>query len=109
MDGQADYPDIAEGTSETSLAPHFTVLLDQSIACGTTIDFTFDIHCSEGNFNNTFSDDIGLTTPGSFTLISEDFEGSWGPQDDNPPAGWTIEDHGDESTPTWPGAGETAA
>ncbi|HPR65213.1 MAG TPA: proprotein convertase P-domain-containing protein [Thermoanaerobaculia bacterium] len=32
---------------------------------------------------------------GPFTALAlEDFEGSWGPQGDNPPAGWTIEDHG---------------
>ncbi|MEJ5165507.1 MAG: S8 family serine peptidase [Thermoanaerobaculia bacterium] len=33
-------------------------------------------------------------------LIDENFEGPWGPYGNNPPAGWTIEDHG--SVPgTW--------
>jgi hypothetical protein len=35
------------------------------------------------------------------TILWEDFEGSWGPYGDDPPAGWTIIDNGDEATPTW--------
>jgi hypothetical protein len=32
-------------------------------------------------------------------VFSEDFEGTWGPYGDNPPAGWTIIDNGDYTYP----------
>ena len=35
------------------------------------------------------------------TILWEDFEGTWGPYGDNPPAGWTIIDNGTESPPVW--------
>lgn len=36
-------------------------------------------------------DDVELTAD-AVALVSEDFEGSWGPMGDNPPTGWTILD-----------------
>ncbi|MBN2385011.1 M28 family peptidase, partial [bacterium] len=101
-DAQADYNDILEGTSGTSLSPHFTVYLAESIACGTTLNFSLTIHANEGDFSGgSFSETVGEIVPGDFTLVDEDFESSWGTYGDNPPTGWTIEDYGDEGTPTW--------
>ncbi|MBN2384137.1 hypothetical protein JXQ70_14770, partial [bacterium] len=101
-DAQANYNNIAEGTSGTSLSPHFTVYLAETIACGTTLDFSLTIHTNEGNFTGgSFSETVGEIVPGNFTLIDEDFESAWGTYGDNPPTGWTIEDYGDEGTPTW--------
>ncbi|MBN2381591.1 S8 family serine peptidase, partial [bacterium] len=101
-DAQADYNDILEGTSGTSLSPHFTVYLAETIACGTTLDFSLTIHTNEGDFTGgSFSETVGVVVPGDFTLVDEDFESSWGTYGDNPPVGWTIEDYGDEGTPTW--------
>ncbi|RKX22619.1 MAG: hypothetical protein DRP45_11215, partial [Candidatus Zixiibacteriota bacterium] len=34
-------------------------------------------------------------------IFGETFDEDWGPYGDNPPPGWTIEDHGDESPATW--------
>ncbi len=36
-----------------------------------------------------------------FTLLNENFEGTWGPYGDVPPAGWTILDYGDEAVKAW--------
>jgi len=101
VDGSAAYPDIPEGTSATSLAPHFTVYLADSMSCGTTVDFTLSIFTDQGDFVGYFSETVGVIIPGTFTLVSENFESSWGTYGDNPPAGWTILDYGDEATPTW--------
>jgi hypothetical protein len=54
---------------------------------------------------NTSSDNNGgsyyiFVTGLLVNLVDENFEGTWGPYGDNPPTGWTIEDHG--SAPgTW--------
>ncbi len=35
------------------------------------------------------------------SILFENFEGSWGPYGDNPPAGWEILDFGDENPKVW--------
>ncbi|MBN2381737.1 hypothetical protein JXQ70_02545, partial [bacterium] len=84
LDNQADYPTISHGDTVTSLGPHFTVSFDPGLACGTTVDFVLDIHTSEGDFSDNFSDRLGSIISGNFLAISQDFEGSF------PPAGWTV-------------------
>ncbi len=60
---------------------------------------------SKDSVGNTGYDDNGgsyytFVTGLEVTLLDENFEGAWGPYGDNPPSGWTIEDHG--SVPgTW--------
>jgi len=57
------------------------------------------------NYGNNSETDISVNMKIAKKNVSvalyEDFEGSWGPYGDNPPAGWTILDYGDESPPAW--------
>jgi hypothetical protein len=44
----------------------------------------------------------GVTVCAAYTIpFTENFDGDWGPDGDNPPACWTIIDNGDESPSTW--------
>ncbi|MBN2384872.1 hypothetical protein JXQ70_18520 [bacterium] len=100
-DNWAAFPDIPAYSTGVSLANHFTYQVSQSVACGTTLDFTIEFSANGDSWTDYFSMDVGEVIPGNFSLIDEDFESSWGTYGDNPPAGWTIEDYGDEGTPTW--------
>ncbi|MBN2384135.1 immune inhibitor A [bacterium] len=94
-DAQANYNNIPEGTSGTSLAPHFTVYLAESIACGTDLDFSLTIHTNEGDFNGgSFSETTGLVIPGSGTALNVNFDST------GIPATWTIVDGSSDSW-TW--------
>ncbi|MBN2384136.1 DUF2817 domain-containing protein [bacterium] len=94
-DAQANYNDILEGTSGTSLSPHFTVYLAETIACGTTLDFSLTIHTNEGDFSGgSFSETTGLIIPGSGTILDVNFDST------GIPATWTIVDGSSDSW-TW--------
>jgi subtilisin-like proprotein convertase family protein len=98
----AAFDDIPVQGSAQSLSS-FEVVVPLTATCGTTVDFQIDISTDQGVFTDTFSHGVGEVVPGDFTLLSEDFDGSWGPDGDNPPAGWSILDFGDESPAVWNG------
>lgn len=49
----------------------------------------------------TNGDETVCVLPTAFTLLNENFEGTWGPNGDVPPAGWLIYDFGDETVKAW--------
>jgi len=46
-------------------------------------------------------DESVCVLPAAFTLLDENFEGTWGPYGNVPPTGWTITDGGDEAVKSW--------
>jgi len=97
---QSNFDDIpVQGSADSLTSFEFVVPLDA--ACGSTIDFTLEITTDQGVFTDTFSHVVGQVISGDFTLVSEDFDGTWGPTGDVPPTGWTILDFGDESPAVW--------
>ena len=48
-----------------------------------------------------FDDSTYIAQIQKASYLFEDFEGDWGPNGDNPPAGWTIYDYGDEDPAVW--------
>ncbi|MCD4750824.1 MAG: S8 family serine peptidase [Thermoanaerobaculales bacterium] len=99
IDGAA-YGNIAVQGSVQSQSSYL-VKLPAEAACGSTIDFSVEITSDQGSFVDTFSHIVGEIIVGNFTLLSEDFDGSWGPDGDNPPNGWAILDFGNEDPATW--------
>ncbi|HPR62775.1 MAG TPA: proprotein convertase P-domain-containing protein [Thermoanaerobaculia bacterium] len=101
VDDTAAYNNLPTDTTGVSQSPHFIVQLPDSLSCGDVVDFQVEINTNEGTWTDTFSQGIGQTIPGGFSLLSENFEGVWGPYGNNPPAGWTIEDHGSQTPAVW--------
>ena len=82
LDWQASYPDLAEGTSAGSLAPHFTAKLPEGLACGGPVDFAVSIHANEGSWTGgAVSQVAGEVILGGGVALLEDFEaglpGTW--------------------------------
>jgi len=100
MSNTADFNAMSPGDWQTSLPGHFLVDLAPTIPCGTMVSFQLDVSTTEGSWEFFFDQLIGQNVTNPFELLSEDFE-SWGPFGNNPPAGWTIFDFGDESSPVW--------
>ena len=48
VDDAASWPDMGANTPTETLAPHFTVLVDPSVACLTTVDYEIEITAAEG-------------------------------------------------------------
>ncbi|HPR64470.1 MAG TPA: proprotein convertase P-domain-containing protein [Thermoanaerobaculia bacterium] len=95
IDGSASFGAIARGATGLSQGDHVTVQLPSGAPCADVVDFSIEITSDLGTtWTDTFSQTIGEILFGGGSLLNEDFEGSWGPAGDNPPAGWTIEDHG---------------
>jgi subtilisin-like proprotein convertase family protein len=96
VDSAADFPDLAAGDSADSLAPHFSVLLPASLACGDSTAFQVDISASEGAWSGSFGQVVGQPLSGSGTAIEEGFSAGF-------PPSWTIVDGGSGggSAATW--------
>ncbi len=102
VDGTASYANIAVGATGTSQAPHFTAQLPTGLACGSTVQFSVSIATGQGTWSGeTFTHAIGATSPGTFTLVNENFEGTWGPTGSTPPTGWSIIDNGSQNPKVW--------
>ncbi|UCF69566.1 MAG: trypsin-like peptidase domain-containing protein, partial [Acidobacteriota bacterium] len=49
LDGEADFTDIPDGASGSTLAPHFEVRIGRGVACGSRIPFTLAVEADEGS------------------------------------------------------------
>jgi subtilisin-like proprotein convertase family protein len=80
-DNYATYPDILADGSGVSQANHYTVHIDNSVACGTTLNFLLHITSNEGSWDRTFSLTVGQIVPGGGTILNENFAsgipGTW--------------------------------
>jgi len=65
LDNTASFPDIPVAETRASLAPHFTVQLDPSLPCGTTIDFDLTVTSNEGVFATSFEQFVGVGSSSS--------------------------------------------
>lgn len=64
VDPSATWADLPSGTPVTSDAPHLRVLVAESAACGSRVDFTLRVQAAEGGpFDLPLSLDIGEATP----------------------------------------------
>jgi subtilisin-like proprotein convertase family protein len=93
LDWQANYPDLPEGASAGSLAPHFAAKLPEDLLCGDPLDFAVTIHANQGSWSGgTASRVAGEVIPGSGVALFEDFEaglpGTWAVVDGSGDA-WT--------------------
>ena len=88
-DNSASFPDIAMDGTGASLSNHFGFSVDESVACGTNIDFTIHITSNEGSWDDTFSLIVGnVVAGGAVTIFSENFDSLSTPA---LPAGWTTQ------------------
>ncbi len=84
----ASFSDVPGGGTGASVAPHFHVLVDPSIPCGTAIPFTIHMTSAQGAWDDTFSAMVGQTATGTTTtLLTESFDGTT-----FPPSGWAQAD-----------------
>ncbi|MDH3283170.1 MAG: choice-of-anchor J domain-containing protein [Acidobacteriota bacterium] len=108
-DGASDWPNIPQGQSRQSLAPHFTATLDSSFVCGDAIDLQLTMNATEGagtwnheftvptgtaQLNTEFSDDMEAGTAG-WTTQEPSGSSPWGQTtaDANSPAtSWFVSD-----------------
>ena len=59
-DGTASWSNMANGTVATSQSPHFTLELDPTIGCGTTIALDLSVSSAEGGpWSHSFSGTVG--------------------------------------------------
>jgi subtilisin-like proprotein convertase family protein len=86
LDWQASYPDLQEGVSSGSLAPHFAAKLPQGLVCGEPVAFAVSIHANEGSWTGgSVGQAAGEVIPGGGVALSEDFEGGL-------PGTWSVVD-----------------
>jgi subtilisin-like proprotein convertase family protein len=83
----ASFPDLPAGAAADSLAPHFTVFLDPSMPCGTTIAFQVAINSDQGSWTGSFTQFVGRSIFGVGRVLNETF-------DSGIPATWTVIDGG---------------
>jgi hypothetical protein len=77
-DNFASYPNIASGTQQSSISPHYSITLNPSVEVGTVITFNLNINCDQGTFTDSFQMMVGYIP----VIYSCGFEG---PGDE----GWT--------------------
>jgi subtilisin-like proprotein convertase family protein len=87
IDGSATYPDLAEGGTAPSQAPHYTVIVPATAACGSNLEFNLQIASDQGAWTNSFNQVVGQPLPGSITALDEGFSAGI-------PASWTVLDGG---------------
>ena len=93
LDDTASFGALAEGTSGSSQAPHFTARLPQGLACGGELLFDLEIDSDQGGWLDGLSETVGEVVLGGGIVLTEDFEGGI-------PGSWTIED-GSSDGFTW--------
>ncbi len=95
-DNTATFPDIpANGGTSTSQPPHFSFHVNETVQCGTAINFSLNVTYSGGSKSVDFQVVVGEVIPNQVTLLFEDFTGTGGW-----PASWTVIDGGSTSD-TW--------
>ena len=87
LDGAADYPDIAAGTTALSLSPHFRFSVDLSTPCGEQLSFDVNIATDQGSASDTLYVQVG----GTGLFFEDDMESGQG--------GWTH--YADQGTDDW--------
>jgi subtilisin-like proprotein convertase family protein len=63
LDATADFDDIAEGGTATSLPPHYTVQLPLGLTCGQELEFEVAIDANEGSWLESFKEIAGEVLP----------------------------------------------
>ncbi|OGF67360.1 MAG: hypothetical protein A2Y62_06220 [Candidatus Fischerbacteria bacterium RBG_13_37_8] len=71
-DNNASFPNIPNGGTGTSIAPHFTYSVSNTFTCGNPIDFSLALAYTEGSNNTSFQHTVGNMT--TTTLLNEDWE-----------------------------------
>ena len=89
----ASFADLAPGATGSSIDPHFSVLLPESVACEAELAFAVEVTANEGDWNEPFAQPIGSVLPGGGIALSEDFAAGI-------PGDWTIVD-GSSDGWTW--------
>ncbi len=99
VDGTATFPDIYQGSTLDSLAPHFTAKLPLGLTCGAPIAFQVEIDSAQGSWTGSFVQPAGRATNGTGRVLDESF-------DNGIPATWTVVDGGSGggSAATWTAA-----
>jgi hypothetical protein len=90
----ANYPDIAGGEVQESVAPHFVLSVDPSIPCGRRVHFTISVEADQGSYSDNFELFIGGVVA---TLFVDDVEADMGwslgaPDDDASGGRWVRND-----------------
>ncbi len=86
-DNYATYSDIVADGTGASQANHYTVHIDNSVSCGTTVNLTLNITSNEGSWSDTFTLTVGQIVPGGGTILNENFASGI-------PGTWTVVDGG---------------
>ncbi len=77
VDGDSLFDDVAGGGTGSSISPHFTFGVSESVSCGETLSFVLHISCDQGSWDSNFNLTVGNVTQGSeVTLWSESFDGT---------------------------------
>ncbi len=97
----ASFPDIAASGSGTTIAPHFSFSVDETVSCGTEIVFTLTSISDEGSWQENFTVTVGDVTINNGIAYSQNFDSLTAP---NIPADWAVIDidgtRGDWTTET---------
>jgi subtilisin-like proprotein convertase family protein len=93
LDPAASFPDLGQGGSGGSLAPHFTARLAGGLGCGDPIQFRVDVTTNEGDWSSVFTQTVGQVILGGGTALAESFDAG------ALPASWSVVDgFGDGNT-----------
>ena len=76
IDNSASWPNLVIGASAASNPDHFTIAIDPSVVCSTTIDLTLALTYDQGTNNEFFSLDVGTFVTSS--VASYDFQAGAG-------------------------------
>ena len=75
----ASWPDLARGGSVTTLAPHFSIFVDSTMACLTNVDYSIEVTATEGGpFVLSGSSLIGSRPRPDVPVAIPDFNGVGG-------------------------------
>jgi len=74
LDDTATWPNLLDGQSSPSDAPHFQVVLDPTVACLSQVDFDLSISSNEGGpYLSSFTEDVGQApAPGGLPVAIPD-------------------------------------
>jgi subtilisin-like proprotein convertase family protein len=74
LNDTATWPDLSGGSAVTTVAPHFSLKLDTSVACFSTVDYSVEVTAAEaGPFTLTGSTAIGSQPVPPVTVAVPDF------------------------------------
>ena len=94
IDGDASFPDIAGQGSGVSISPHFKFSVSRNALCGSNLNFTIQMVCDQGSWEETFSLKVGYQGQTTITPIDQNFSSG------NPPTGWSVV-NGGTGTQQW--------